>query len=230
MSLKDKLKDIFVKANPEMREEIKEAVKESFNDVENSKATPSKFIDETLADGTPIMVEPAVEVGGAVTVSVDGEIVPAPDGSHELADGTVIRTVGGIIEEVISAEGEEVVEEEEMSVESNPPAPAPEMPSPKSVIERTEIEKKFASLEKAIEEKDATIEELKKDNVELSEKFEAQSKENADKLEILSGQVAEAVEAVLEFNADKPAQAPKTSVNRVNKLIALKKALRRANK
>jgi len=224
MSLKDKFKDIFLKADPENREEIKAAVKDAFNDIEDSTATTQKYIDETLADGTPIMVEPAVEVGAAVTVSMDGEIVPAPDGDHELADGKIIRTMGGIIEEVISPDGEVVVEEE-MS-DKVTPEPKAEMPSPKSVIERTEIEKKFKAQEKALAERDEKIKELETANTELKEKFEKAEKENTEKLDKLSEQMAEAVEAVLEFNSIQPTQKPKTSVNKIDKLIAFKRGLR----
>lgn len=56
----------------------------------------------TLIDGTEIEVTPAVEVGATVTVTgPDGEQLPAPDGDHELQDGTVIKVAGGVIIEVM---------------------------------------------------------------------------------------------------------------------------------
>jgi ATP-dependent Clp endopeptidase proteolytic subunit ClpP len=60
----------------------------------------------TLADGTIAEVETENEtasVGDAVTV--DGE--PAPDGTHELADGTSIVTVDGVITEIMAMEEDE---------------------------------------------------------------------------------------------------------------------------
>lgn len=56
----------------------------------------------TLVDGTEIEVTPAVEVGATVTVTgPDGNQLPAPDGDHELQDGTVIKVAGGVITEVM---------------------------------------------------------------------------------------------------------------------------------
>jgi hypothetical protein len=59
------------------------------------------FIDATLIDGTKISVEGDSLAQGAKVVvkTAEGEI-PAPDGVHELADGTKVRTVGGVIEQI----------------------------------------------------------------------------------------------------------------------------------
>lgn len=66
-----------------------------------------KFVDATLADGTAVKVEPAVEEGASVVVvTADGEEVPAPDGEHALADGKVIVTADGIIIQIIEAPAE----------------------------------------------------------------------------------------------------------------------------
>jgi hypothetical protein len=73
-----------------------------------------KFEDAKLVDGTIVRIEPAIEVGATVEViSEDGETLAAPDASHELESGSVIRTEGGIIVEVLEAEApaEEVEEE-----------------------------------------------------------------------------------------------------------------------
>lgn len=51
--------------------------------------------DYILADGTVVTID-KVEVGGVVTVGG----VPAADAEHELADGTCVVTVGGVITEV----------------------------------------------------------------------------------------------------------------------------------
>lgn len=66
-----------------------------------------KFVDATLADGTAVKVEPAVEEGASVVVvTSEGEEVPAPDGEHALADGKVIVTADGIIIQIIEAPAE----------------------------------------------------------------------------------------------------------------------------
>ena len=73
-----------------------------------------KFEDAKLIDGTIVRIEPAIEIGATVEViSEDGETLTAPDASHELESGSIIRTEGGIIVEVLEAEApaEEVEEE-----------------------------------------------------------------------------------------------------------------------
>jgi len=80
-----------------------------FNALKKAFGLDYKFLDATLADGTAVKVEPSVEEGASVLViTAEGEEVPAPDGSHELADGVVIVTEGGIIIEVIEAVPAEV--------------------------------------------------------------------------------------------------------------------------
>ena len=73
------------------------------------------FVEAKLVDGTVVKVEGDSLVEGAkvVVVTADAE-VPAPDGVHELEDGTKVETKDGIIakvEEVIGdAEGVEAPE------------------------------------------------------------------------------------------------------------------------
>lgn len=71
---------------------------------------PEKKVEaakDKLVDGTEIEVTPAVEVGATVTVTgPEGEQLPAPDGEHELQDGTVIKVAGGVITEVMAIEGD----------------------------------------------------------------------------------------------------------------------------
>jgi hypothetical protein len=79
-------------------------LKENFEvSVENGVITSVKqlFIDAKLIDGTEIKVEGDSLVQGAKVVvkTAEGEI-PAPDGVHSLSDGTKVRTVGGVIEQI----------------------------------------------------------------------------------------------------------------------------------
>ena len=94
----------------------------------NEEPVAEAFVDAKLVDGTIVRVEPAVEVGATVAVvGEDGEVVPAPDAAHEMEDGMVVRTEGGVIVEILEpeAEPEEVTEEageekeEEMSAEES---------------------------------------------------------------------------------------------------------------
>jgi len=116
-----KLKDLI---NINMtKEELKDKVVSFFNKEEEVKIEePKKEVFESvlLVDGeTELTIEPAVEVGAAVVIMLDGEPQPAPVGEHELEDGRVI-----VIEEagIIAAinEPEVVVEEEPMADKSTP--------------------------------------------------------------------------------------------------------------
>jgi preprotein translocase subunit YajC len=81
-----------------------------------------KFVEATLVDGTVVSVEPAVEVGAVVSVIGDGgEMLPAPDASHELQDGTLVVTEGGIIVEIVAV-AEAPAEPAEAAAEPNKPA------------------------------------------------------------------------------------------------------------
>jgi len=81
------------------------------------KSVKEIFVDAKLVDGTKIKVEGEGLAEGAkvVVVTEEGE-VPAPDGVHELADGTKVETKDGIIAKI-----EEVVSDVEEEVESEEP-------------------------------------------------------------------------------------------------------------
>lgn len=81
------------------------------------------FLDAKLADGTVIKVEGDSLAEGAkvVVVTADAEI-PAPDGVHELEDGTKVETKDGIIAKIEEVVGD--VEDGEV-----PEAPEAEMPA-----------------------------------------------------------------------------------------------------
>jgi preprotein translocase subunit YajC len=96
------------------------------------EAVKEIFLDAKLADGTVIKVEGDSLVEGAkvIVVTPDAEI-PAPDGVHELEDGTKVETKEGIIakiEEVVS-EGEGEKPEIEVEIEQ------PEMEMSKEMME-----------------------------------------------------------------------------------------------
>lgn len=103
--------------------EIQERVKAKLGEIKKLLfAEAQKFVEATLVDGTLVSVEPAVEVGAVVSVIGEGgEMLPAPDGSHELQDGTLIVTEGGLIVEIVAVT-EAPAEPAEAAAEPNKPA------------------------------------------------------------------------------------------------------------
>jgi len=88
-----------------------------------------KFESATLADGVTVIEYEALEVGMPVFVVADGEMIPAPEGTHalsgELAGVSIVVDAEGVITEIIDERenedaGEVAVEEtsaEAMSAE-----------------------------------------------------------------------------------------------------------------
>jgi hypothetical protein len=54
-------------------------------------AAPVEIKEVTLKDGTTV----SIEGDNVFVVAADGAKTPAPDGEHELADGTKVKTSGG---------------------------------------------------------------------------------------------------------------------------------------
>ena len=148
-NLKNNIEALKKLAFNETVEEVAEPTEAATETTETEKGA---FIDAQLSDGTIVNIEPDIELGASVAVATEEGIVPAEDAEHELASGEKIVTVGGIITEIIATEEEvdeeEVVEEiEEEEMKDDVVAP-----NPKTVIERTEVERKFAELEDKLAE------------------------------------------------------------------------------
>ena len=121
-------------------------LKENFDiEVVEGEITSVKeiFVDAKLVDGTVVKVagDSLVEGAKVVVVTADAEI-PAPDGTHELEDGTKIETKDGVIvkvEEVVGdAEGGETPEA--------PEAEAPAVDAPMGMSkEMMDLLKEFIS-------------------------------------------------------------------------------------
>ena len=144
------------------------------------KSVKEIFVDAKLVDGTQIKVEGDSLMEGAkvVVVTAEGEI-PAPDGVHELEDGTKVETKEGVIarieEKVEEAEGPEVeIELQDVMVEGPKGAEA-EVSVPDPMAEFVALIKdmmeKISEKMKAMEDK---VEEVKSD-------FNAFKKEPAGK-------------------------------------------------
>jgi len=98
--------EMFKNINKEEIEQIDNNDNLNLNKQEMSKRK-LKFAEMLLADGTSVWVS-AVEVGGEVYLFDQDtlEKTPAPDGNHELEDGTIVTTVDGKITEVKAKEVE----------------------------------------------------------------------------------------------------------------------------
>jgi len=192
----NKLKDL-IKTNM-TKEELKDKVASFFNKEEDAKIEEPKkegFESVLLVDGeTELTIEPAVEVGAAVVIMLDGEPQPAPVGEHELEDGRVI-----VIEEagVIAAinEPEVVVEEEPMADKSTP-----EQAQVKKIIERIESEKIFEK----IAELEETVKFLKEENEALKAEFTENKSEAKDEFKKLKDFSEEVFKTLL----DEPSKEP----------------------
>ena len=143
---------------------------------------PIKFETAKLKDGTIIEVE-KLEVGFPVSiVAEDGTKSPAPEGYHELEDGTKVKVdANGMISEIATseaevAEGEEVAaipaamaEETEVEVTKET-----ETPIKDEVVSK--IEEKLGMLFAAIEECAAEIASVKEEMGAMKTKLEKFSK------------------------------------------------------
>jgi len=166
MSIKDKINAFFNSENLDLE------VKETSPEVETKN---EKFEEVTLVDGTVLTVEPMLEVGAAVVLTLDGEIVPAPDGEHILADNSVITVEGGLITNIAPAEEVEEEVVEELATEGT--KTAEEKREAKKVIESIITESQFSDLVKEVEELKKSNEFLKKDNEAIQAKYTEDFKE-----------------------------------------------------
>lgn len=157
------LKDLF--------QEIKEVFNSEGVETEVTETLKHKFEDVVLADGTLAQVEPSVEVGAAVVVQSEDELITAPDGKHELSDGRTIVVEGGVIIEIMETEDEmaeekEVTEEVMNEKEITEEVMAEDDPNRYVTVEDWRgMEERVANLEDAIAD-------LKRDKVSMSEEIE----------------------------------------------------------
>lgn len=109
---------------------------------------PMEMSEYSLLDGTKVMID-KLEVEGKVQLE-DGS--PAPDGEHELADGTKIVTEAGIIKEVKAKEepSVEVEIEAEKKMEEKMAEVVAEFQSKIDALatEKAALEAKLAEIEK----------------------------------------------------------------------------------
>lgn len=104
----------FRKMNKLNLESVISTLKSVFADAEVEETVEQKFEEATLVDGTIVKWEGELAEGVALVVVMPEGEVAAPDGIHELSDGTVVETAGGLVVniEAIDAQKEEEKEEE----------------------------------------------------------------------------------------------------------------------
>jgi len=165
--------------------ELKELVKAHFSLVEAT--TEETFGELKDVNGAFTLRFPgdSLQVGDKVEViTAEGQTMDAPDGEHELEDGTKIRTEGSMVTEIMSADGEkemaevetevEGVKKEEVSVEEMAEDMMPEDEA------TAEVEMPVKAVVQAIVEavKDE-VEAMKKEMAMLKDKVEKMSAEPA---------------------------------------------------
>ena len=103
-----------------------------FMKAEDASLVEENFLEAKLKDGTVVKVEGESLAEGAkvVVVTEEGEI-PAPNGVHELEDGSKIETVDGLVKSIVAAEVPELEVEVEAKAEELPGQELPGVEKPK---------------------------------------------------------------------------------------------------
>jgi hypothetical protein len=157
---------------------------------ESAPVTQLSFETYDLKDGSKIDLS-GLEIGAeAMLVDESGNASPAPDGEHELVDGTMVTTVGGKVEGIETPQAEmepieEVVEEIPMGDDK---------------------EDKFNEI-------DGTIENLKSENEALKAKIASIEGKFSQAINDLS----DVVLGLASTPSAGPIQAPKNSFSQVEK-------------
>jgi hypothetical protein len=100
-------------------ESVISTLKSVFSDAEaEGVETPeTNFAESTLVDGTIVKWEGELAEGTALTVVLPEGEVAAPDGTHELTDGMIVETAGGLIVSITEGVGEVATEDNEFTAE-----------------------------------------------------------------------------------------------------------------
>ena len=134
-SMHDNVQVINNKTIDNMSKETLDKVKKLIFGEDTKEVTEIKLMAAELADGTMVNIEPALEVGAVVTVEVEGEVMPMPNGEYPLADGTLVTILEGAISDIKEVEAEE---EEAMETEATPQAETVTEAKIRKIIESTE--------------------------------------------------------------------------------------------
>lgn len=157
---------------------------------ESAPVTQLAFETYDLKDGSKIDLS-GLEIGAeAMLVDESGNSSPAPDGEHELVDGTMVTTVGGKVEGIETPQAEmEPIEEVEEEIPMG-----------------DDKEDKFNEI-------DGTIENLKAENEALKAKIASIEGKFSQAINDLS----DVVLGLASTPSANPIQAPKNSFSQVEK-------------
>ena len=187
------------------KEQFSELFAKFFPDTNEEAATEeTQLMEATLIDGTAIKYDPALEVGASVTVVTEDGDLPAPDGEHELSDGTKFSTEGGLITEVKPLEATQPEEEIPVAQQLEPLL--------------AEIVEKFSAQVNALK---LQIEKVAAENATTKTQFAAITSENKD----LKVSLSAFIEEVKAMPTAEPLRAPSQSTVKLSqKERALKMA------
>jgi hypothetical protein len=109
----------FNKLKKVLGEDLTNQLKKVFSEETPVVEPAIEFVETKLLDGSGI-VKGTIAVGETVTLVLpDGSEVPAPDGQHTLEGNVVITVLGGVIEEVATAEEESPLNDEALMSKVN---------------------------------------------------------------------------------------------------------------
>lgn len=209
--------------------ELKELVKKHFSLVE-ADAVSDETINEEFAVEEETFGEIAdindafvikfpgdsLQVGDKVSVvTSEGQEMDAPDGEHELKDGTKIVTEGSVVKEIIGAGGEKALSEEAMAEDDSEEVVEEEMEDVADVVEEI-VEEVIDEVKDEMEEVAApSLEEIVKEIADVVKEEMGYMKKKMAEIE---AQVAGVVDAPAAEPVMK--KGPQTDFKRTDKFAA----------
>jgi hypothetical protein len=152
-----------------------------FMKADEAALVEENFLEAKLKDGTVVKVEGESLAEGAkvVVVTEEGEI-PAPNGRHEISDGTIIETVDGLVKSIEAAPQVEVDAAAELPGQE---LPGVEMPKDGEEVEMGYMmpEEMMEMLKNFILKVSEKLAEMEMGNKKMEAEFNAFKKEPAAK-------------------------------------------------
>jgi len=192
--------------------ELKELVKSHFNLVE-AEVAPENVVEEVVTEAFGELKDingaftikfpgDSIQVGDKVTVvTAEGQEMDAPNGTHEMEDGTKIVTEDSVVKEIMGADGEKALSEVEMATEE-------------------EVEDVIEAIEEAVAEEEMEMEpEVSVEDIvaEIADALKEEMGRMKEKMAELEEKVATIYDApAAESTKMATAPAPKAKFNRFN--------------
>lgn len=171
--------------------ELKELVKKHFSLVDapevNANETMEEVTEETFGEIADVnkaftikFPGDSLQVGDKVTVvTSEGQEMDAPNGEHELEDGTKIVTEDSVVKEIMGADGEKALSEEAMAEHDDKEE---EMMEVEDVVEEI-VEEVVEKVTEDMEEATVSAEEIVKEIVDAIQEEMGKMKEKMASLE-----------------------------------------------